>query len=207
MIKDTLKRIRKQKGYTQDDVADFLNVKRQTYSSYERGVSLPDIETIKKLTCFFDVSINELAEMEPFEVINEKNNIGLKRLIEKRKEFNLSQAELAEKLGVSQQTISKYENGSREPDNAMLLKLSEFFHVTIDYLLENPIQSHCATTSSLADNQPLSVEEGALLLQEKLKDTPLVNEKGVITKEGADIFATFLINNADMLKKLLDDNK
>lgn len=73
MIKDTLKRIRKEKGYTQDDVADFLNVKRQTYSSYERGISLPDIETIKKLTYFFNVSINELAESEPFENIKEKD--------------------------------------------------------------------------------------------------------------------------------------
>ena len=52
---------------------------------------------------------------------------------------------------------------------------------------------------------PLSLDEGALLLQEKLKGTSLVNEQGVITKEGAEIFATFLINNADMLKKLLND--
>ncbi len=128
----------------------------------------------------------------------------MKRIAEKRKDMNLSQAELDEKLGVSQQTISKYENGSREPDNATLLKLSKMFNVTIDYLLENPLSN---TKDSLIDNQSLSEKEGALLLQEKLKGTPLVNEQGVITKEGADIFATFLINNADILKKLLNDNK
>ena len=52
-----------------------------------------------------------------------------------RKELNMSQAELAEKLGVSQQTISKYERGTREPDNETLAKLAEIFDCSIDYLL------------------------------------------------------------------------
>ncbi len=47
----------------------------------------------------------------------------------------MSQAELAEKLGVSQQTISKYERGTREPDNETLVKLAEIFNCSIDYLL------------------------------------------------------------------------
>lgn len=64
----------------------------------------------------------------------------MKRIAEERKNKDLSQAQLAEILGVSQQTISKYENGSREPDNATLLKLSKIFNVPTDYLLENPIQ-------------------------------------------------------------------
>lgn len=131
----------------------------------------------------------------------------MKRIAEKRRSKDLSQAQLAEILGVSQQTISKYENGSREPDNATLLRLSQIFDVTIDYLLENPIQKHDDGINFLTDSQPLSEKEGALLLQEKLKGTPLVNEQGVITKEGAEIFSTFLINNADMLKKLLNDSK
>lgn len=52
-----------------------------------------------------------------------------------RKELKLSQFELAERLGVSQQTISKYENGTREPDNNTLKLLSDFFGVSTDYLL------------------------------------------------------------------------
>jgi len=47
----------------------------------------------------------------------------------------MSQLELAEKLGVSQQTVSKYEKGTREPDNATLVRLSEIFNCSIDYLL------------------------------------------------------------------------
>jgi len=47
----------------------------------------------------------------------------------------MSQAELAEKLGISQQTISKYENGTRQPDFNILKFIADFFDVSTDYLL------------------------------------------------------------------------
>lgn len=61
----------------------------------------------------------------------------MKRLSLLRKKHDMSQSELAEKLGVTQQTISKYENGSREPDTETLKLLSSIFDVSIDYLLGN----------------------------------------------------------------------
>ena len=54
---------------------------------------------------------------------------------QERERIGLTQNELAERLGVSQQTISKYENGSREPDLENLIRMSKIFHVTTDYLL------------------------------------------------------------------------
>lgn len=53
---ERLKRIRKGKKITQDEIAGFLGVKRQTYSAYERGVSVPDSLTLKKLADYFEVS-------------------------------------------------------------------------------------------------------------------------------------------------------
>lgn len=47
----------------------------------------------------------------------------------------LTQAEMAEKLGVSKSTISMYENGNREPDFETLEAIADFFNVDIDYLL------------------------------------------------------------------------
>lgn len=57
------------------------------------------------------------------------------RLKELRLEKNLSQNELAEKLGVSQKSISNWETGVREADFETLEKMTKFFNVTADYLL------------------------------------------------------------------------
>ena len=57
MLPQRLKEIRKERHIRQEEVADFLGVKRQTYSAYERGVSVPDSLTLKRLSDFFDVSI------------------------------------------------------------------------------------------------------------------------------------------------------
>ena len=57
------------------------------------------------------------------------------RLSELRMESTLSRAQLAEKLSVSVRLISYWENGQRECDFDMLLKIAEFFSVSVDYLL------------------------------------------------------------------------
>ena len=57
------------------------------------------------------------------------------RLNNLRIELNLSRIELAEKLNVSVRLISYWENGKRECDFDMLLKLANIFSVSIDYLL------------------------------------------------------------------------
>lgn len=58
-----------------------------------------------------------------------------KRLQSLRREHNMSQEVLAEQIGVTRQTISKWERGQSEPDLASLLRLSEIFGVTADDLL------------------------------------------------------------------------
>ncbi len=127
----------------------------------------------------------------------------MQKLKELRKSVHLKQQELAEILNLDASSISKYETGKATPSPDVLLKIANYFHVTTDYLLNNDMQLDKEQQNR--NDIPLSLDEGALLLQEKLKGTSLVNEQGVITKEGAEIFATFLINNADMLKKLLND--
>lgn len=57
------------------------------------------------------------------------------RLRELRKQSDLSQQDIADKMGVSKQTISQYERGVREPDLDNLLALCDIFNVSADYLL------------------------------------------------------------------------
>ncbi len=57
------------------------------------------------------------------------------RLKELRKKKGLSQLRLATELNTTQNTISRYENGEREPGIAELLKIADYFNVSVDYLL------------------------------------------------------------------------
>lgn len=53
-----------------------------------------------------------------------------------RRSRNFNQVQLAEKLGVSKQTVSNWENNNILPSIDMLLKISKLFSVSCDYLLE-----------------------------------------------------------------------
>ena len=53
-----------------------------------------------------------------------------------RKTNNMTQTDLANKLGVTHQTVSNYEKGNRYCDLDMLIQISELFHVSIDDLLK-----------------------------------------------------------------------
>lgn len=64
----------------------------------------------------------------------------LNKIRELRINKNISQLELAKLLNTSQQTISYYEQGKRDPDTNTLLFLSEYFGVSIDYILGNESQ-------------------------------------------------------------------
>lgn len=57
------------------------------------------------------------------------------RLIKLRKELNLTQEELAQKIGYTRTAISAWEIGRNEPSNADTIKLAEYFSVSTDYLL------------------------------------------------------------------------
>lgn len=58
------------------------------------------------------------------------------RLKELRKQKNVSQLKLAMDLQLNQNAISRYETGRREADYATLIKIADYFDVSIDYLLE-----------------------------------------------------------------------
>lgn len=63
------------------------------------------------------------------------------KILSLRKQANLTQEELAEKLEVSRQAISRWEMGTALPDAANLLRMSKLFGVTVDYLVNDEYAS------------------------------------------------------------------
>ena len=59
----------------------------------------------------------------------------MNRIKELRTEFGITQAELAKMLKISDRAVGYYEKGEREPDNDTLIKIAEYFKVSVDYLL------------------------------------------------------------------------
>ena len=64
-----------------------------------------------------------------------------KKLMALRKKRGMSQEELADQLGVSRQAVSRWELGATLPDAPNLLKLSDLFGVSIDYLLHDEYEA------------------------------------------------------------------
>ena len=64
-----------------------------------------------------------------------EEKFGLKGLKLIRKQRKINQLKVAMDLNISREALSHYENGKRSPDICMLKKLSEYFNVSIDFLI------------------------------------------------------------------------
>lgn len=75
------------------------------------------------------------------------------KIINLRKKNGWSQEELAEKLGVTRQSVSKYEGAQSIPDLDKILKLSEIFGVTTDYLIKDELEEEEYVPSQMQENE------------------------------------------------------
>lgn len=71
------------------------------------------------------------------------------RLFELRKQNKLTQDEVAEKIGVSRLTYSRYENGERKPNLDIIKQLADIYGVSSDYLLN--IESNTQDTDEIME--------------------------------------------------------
>lgn len=93
------------------------------------------------------------------------------RLVELRKEHKLSQEALAEKLGLSRQSISKWERAEASPDTDNLIALAEVYGVTLDELLGNN-ELKAEKTEPQATKKQLSAKQ--IKGKSNLKKAPLL---------------------------------
>lgn len=133
---------RKKKNLTQQGLASLFHLDKSSISRYENGHQVPEMETLIKLSNFFEVSIDYLlgktdnrnsdTDLE----VSVGDNFGkrLKQLMDSR---NISAMKLSEDLNIHRGSLSNWETGKRKPDSEMLLKIANYFDVSVDYLLGN----------------------------------------------------------------------
>lgn len=80
-------------------------------------------------------------------------------LLQLRTKHNLSQEELAEKVHVTRQAVSRWENGETVPNTDTLKLLSGFFDVSINTLLGSPRQLICQCCGMPLDDSSISKDE------------------------------------------------
>ena len=75
MIGDKLKNLRKRKNITQKDIADYLGVSPSAIGLYEQNRREPDLETVKKIADFFNVSVDYLLDRTDKRNIDTSNDV------------------------------------------------------------------------------------------------------------------------------------
>lgn len=90
------------------------------------------------------------------------------KIMNLRKQNGWSQEELADKLGISRQSVSKWESAMTIPDLDKILKMSALFGVSTDYLLKDEIEETALTEGAIIDEEDekksISVEEANLFM-------------------------------------------
>ena len=76
------------------------------------------------------------------------------KLYKLRKNSGLSQEQLAEQLNVSRQAISKWESGTAVPESEKLITISNYFGVSVDFLLKDDEEDKAKATVSVMEEKP-----------------------------------------------------
>lgn len=83
-LESQLKKYRKIHGLTQDDIAKYLNISRQSVSKWENGKSYPDLDNLLLLSKLYKITINELMgadcqddnDLKPMEIKKKKSSFN-----------------------------------------------------------------------------------------------------------------------------------
>lgn len=127
---EKLKMLRKEKDFTQESLADKLNVSRQAITKWESGDGIPDIDNLKQISILFNTTIDELVkEDKDINLENKKNYSEIYELeIDHTKHFDINIDKINElKIMSNNEEKVKIEILSNEEEN-----LKESFKVKFD---------------------------------------------------------------------------
>lgn len=140
-----LKELRQKNNLTQDQLANELNTRyhlnesKATISQFELNKRIPDLDRLINIADYFKVSLDYLCcNGLNDNVIYTNPGSRIKKLIKKN---DLSQKEFVEKFNEkygysdSEATVSQYVNNKRTPEIDKMVKIANFFNVTLDYIM------------------------------------------------------------------------
>ncbi len=131
-----IKQLRIKFGKTQVQVANALGISQQLLCKYEHGSQIPN-EVLVKFSKYFHVSIDYLLDNN---IKDDKTEFVIVNNIKfLRKKFGVTQKQLSSELGIDQSTISKWELNKVLPDIKTLIKIAEYFNVSLDSLVDKNI--------------------------------------------------------------------
>ena len=140
-----LKALRQKNNLTQEQLANELNThyhlneSKATISQFEHNKRIPDLDRLINIADYFQVSLDYLCCNKSNDNVRCTNpGTRIKRLIKKN---GLSQKEFVDKFNEkygysdSEATISQYVNNKRTPEIDKMVKIADFFNVTLDYIM------------------------------------------------------------------------
>ncbi|PHS13270.1 MAG: transcriptional regulator [Kangiella sp.] len=128
------------------------------------------------------------------------------KIVRLRKQVGWSQEELAEKMNVSRQSVSKWESTNSIPDLNKIIMLAEIFEVTTDYLLKDNIEAPESITDNLENNAiQISLEQAMKYVENKMEMARLI-AKGVFLCVGSmvPLFALLAMAETNQLNLTSD---
>ncbi len=135
-----IKELRKIYNLNQTELAEKLNTTQQTISNWENGITDIDIDTLLLISNTFDLSVDYILG-KTYLTIGER----IKQL---RVKNNLTQIEFAKIFKISNGTIAMWETNKRQPGYNTLIKIADYFNVSVDYLLGRDYKNNCTITKN-----------------------------------------------------------
>ena len=186
---DRIATLRKEKKLTQEELSIQLDVTRQSISKWESGVAIPEYDKLLKLSDIFSCSIDYLLN----ENMNNKEinfneitpySVG-EKIFSLRKTNNVTQEQLAEVLGVTRQTIYKWEVGLSTPEIYKIIMISDFFSCSLDYL----IRSKNVGDNLVSINDRENIVNETKMLEVKIKES---GKKNNVLIHGSSVLMTII---------------
>lgn len=138
MFSENLKTLRKQNGFSQEELASKLHVVRQTISKWEKNLSVPDADTLIRLAEILEVSVSELLGSK----IETKNG-------------NVTN-DVAEQLSRINEQLAIKNRHSRRIWKAIAIILAVFFLISVFIIMSLSVPD---LNNSIHNNQPIVNEE------------------------------------------------